>query len=208
MTFEPINFDLFHPGPLMIVISGPSGVGKDAVLQSMKQRQLPMHFVVTLTSRPMRPGEQEGVDYFFVTHAQFEQEIAQGRMLEYAQVYADYKGIPRAQVDQALASGKDVVFRLDVQGAAKIRALYPEAILIFLIPSSHAEWLPRFIGRKTETPESLALRVETARQEVQRIPEFDYLVVNAEGQLDQTVDVIQSIITAEHHRSLHRKVVK
>jgi guanylate kinase len=208
MTFEPIDFGLYHPCPLMIVISGPSGVGKDAVLNAMKRRSLPLHFVVTLNSRPMRPGEQEGVDYFFITREAFEQEIALGHMLEYAHVYDDYKGIPRSQVDEALASGKDVVFRLDVQGAAKIRMLYPDAVLIFLIPSSHDEWLPRITQRKTETLENFTLRVETARQEVQRIPEFDYLVVNAAGQLDQTVDVIQSIIIAEHHRPRNQKVVE
>jgi len=208
MTFEPIDFDLLHPSPLIIVISGPSGVGKDAVLQLMKQRKLPMHFVVTMTSRPRRENEQEGVDYFFVSCLQFEEMIAQDRLVEYAKVYDDYKGIPRSQIDEALASGKDVVLRLDVQGAAKIRALYPEAILVFLIPSSHAEWLQRLKERKTESLESLRLRVETARQEIKRIHEFDYLVVNSEGQLAQTVDAIQSIIIGEHHRVVHRKVVK
>lgn len=208
MTFEPIDFDLFHPGPLILVISGPSGVGKDAVLQLMKQRKLPMHFVVTMTSRPRRENELEGVDYFFVSCQQFEEMIVQDRLAEYARVYDDYKGIPRSQIDEALASGKDVVLRLDVQGAAKIRALYPEAILVFLIPSSHAEWLQRLEERKTESFESLRLRVETARQEIKRIHEFDYLVVNSEGQLAQTVDAIQSIIIGEHHRVVPRKVVK
>jgi guanylate kinase len=208
MTFEPIDYDLLHPGPLIIVISGPSGVGKDAVLQLMKQRKLPMQFVVTMTTRPKRENEQEGVDYFFVNWEQFEEMIDQGRMIEYAKVYSDYKGIPRFQIDEAIASGKDVVLRLDVQGAAKIRVLYPEAILVFLIPSSHEEWLLRLKQRKTETHESLQVRVETARQEVKRIHEFDYLVVNSEGQLAQTVDAIQSIIIAEHHRVMHRKVVK
>jgi guanylate kinase len=208
MTIEPIDFNLLHPGPLIIVISGPSGVGKDAVLQLMKQRELPMHFVVTMTSRPIRENEREGVDYFFVTCDQFEEMIAQGKMLEYARVYSDYKGIPRAQVDEALASGKDVVLRLDVQGAARIRELYPEAILIFLIPSNQDEWLQRLKERKTESDESLKVRVETARQEIQRIREFDYLVVNSEGQLAKTVDAIESIIISEHHRVSHRKVTR
>jgi guanylate kinase len=208
MTFEPIDFDLFHPGPLIIVISGPSGVGKDAVLQLMRQRKLPLHFVVTMTSRPMRENEREGVDYFFVSCEQFEQMIARGEMLEHARVYKDYKGIPRSQVEEALASGKDVILRLDVQGAARIRDLYPEAILIFLIPSSQEEWLQRLNERKSESQESLKLRVETARMEIERIPEFDYLVVNSEGQLEQTVDAIESIIIGEHHRVMHRKVVK
>ena len=208
MTFEPIDFNLLHPGPLIIVISGPSGVGKDAVLQLMKKRKLPMHFVVTMTSRPMRETEQEGVDYFFVSCERFEEMIAQDKMVEYARVYSDYKGIPRSQVDEALASGKDVVLRLDVQGAAKIRALYPQAVLIFLIPSSQEEWLQRLKERRTESLESLRVRVETARQEIRRIQEFDYLVVNSEGQLEQTVDAIESIIISEHHRVNPRKVIQ
>jgi len=208
MTFEPIDFNLLHPGPLIIVISGPSGVGKDAVLQLMKKRKLPMHFVVTMTSRPIRETEQEGVDYFFVSCERFEEMIAQDKMVEYARVYSDYKGIPRSQVDEALASGKDVVLRLDVQGAAKIRALYPQAVLIFLIPSSQEEWLQRLKERRTESLESLRVRVETARQEIQRIQEFDYLVVNSEGQLEQTVDAIESIIISEHHRVNPRKVIQ
>ena len=208
MTFEPIDFNLLHPGPLIIVISGPSGVGKDAVLQLMKKRKLPMHFVVTMTSRPIRETEQEGVDYFFVSCERFEEMIAQDKMVEYARVYSDYKGIPRSQVDEALASGKDVVLRLDVQGAAKIRALYPEAVLIFLIPSNQEEWLQRLKERRTESLESLRVRVETARQEIQRIQEFDYLVVNSEGQLEQTVDAIESIIISEHHRVNPRKVIQ
>ncbi len=208
MNSEPIDFDLLHPGPLIIVISGPSGVGKDAVLQLMKQRKLSMHFVVTMTSRPKRAGEQEGVDYFFVTCEQFEDMIARDQMLEHAKVYRDYKGIPRAQVDEALASGKDVVLRLDVQGAAKIRSLYPDAILIFLIPTNQQEWIQRIRERKTESIDDLNLRIETARKELQRIPEFDYLVVNSEGKLDQAVDAIQAIIIAEHHRVVRRKAIQ
>ncbi len=118
----------------------------------MKQRKLPIHFVVTMTSRPRRENEQEGVDYFFVSCQQFEQMIAQGQMAEYARVYDDYKGIPRSQIDQALASGRDVVLRLDVQGAAKMRTLYPDAILIFLVPSSHAEWLQRLEAPQDRNP--------------------------------------------------------
>lgn len=118
--------DPFQPAkqePLLIVISGPSGVGKDSIIQRMKQRDLPVRFVVTATTRPARPEETDGVDYFFMTSDQFAEMIEQGQLLEYAIVYNDYKGIPKDQVRQALASGKDVVMRLDVQGAGTIRKL-------------------------------------------------------------------------------------
>ncbi len=118
--------------PLLVVISGPSGVGKDTVLQHMKDRGLPFHFVVTATTRPKRPNEIEGVDYFFVTREEFERMIEAGELIEHALVYQDLKGIPKQQIREALASGSDAVMRVDVQGAETIRKLYPEALLIFL----------------------------------------------------------------------------
>jgi guanylate kinase len=194
------------PAPLLIVISGPSGVGKDSVLQSMKERGLPFHFVVTATTRPQRPEEKEGIDYIFVGREEFAGMIDEGELMEYAVVYGDYKGIPKAQVRKALASGKDVVMRVDVQGAATVRKISPEAILIFLTTSSEQELVDRLEKRKTESNEDLKLRIATARQEFKRIGEFDYIVVNRENQLDETVDTIRAIIDAEHHRVEPRKV--
>jgi guanylate kinase len=192
--------------PLLVVISGPSGVGKDTVLQRMKERGLQMHFVVTATTRPQRDGEQDGVDYFFVSREQFAEMIEQGDLLEYAIVYQDYKGIPKSQVREALASGTDVVMRLDVQGAETIRKLYPQALLIFLSTRSEEELVQRLQARKTETSENLKLRIATARQELRRVDMFDYYVINAYNQLDTTVDTIASIIRAEHHRTDPRQV--
>lgn len=200
---------LTHPGeyfPLLIVISGPSGVGKDTVIQRMKERGLPFHFVVTATTRQPRPEERQGVDYIFVSHDEFARMIEQDELLEYAIVYNDYKGIPKKQVREALASNKDVIMRVDVQGAATIRKLSPEALLIFLTVESEAELIRRLSTRKTETPEGLSLRIATARQEMKRIQEFDYVVTNRDGQVDQTVDTILAIIHAEHHRVRQRKV--
>ncbi len=199
-------FRLPQPQPLLVVISGPSGVGKDSVLQAMKARGLPFHFVVTATTRPPRPGERHGVDYFFVSREEFAEMIEQGELLEYALVYNDYKGIPKAQVRQALASGKDVIMRVDVQGAATVRRLCPEAVLIFLTTETEEELVRRLQKRKTESPEDLKLRIATARKELERLSEFDYVVVNREGRLDEAVDIIVAIITAEHHRIPHRKV--
>ncbi len=200
------DFPLLHKEPLLIVISGPSGVGKDTVIQRMKERRLPFHFVVTATTRPPRPEEQHGVDYFFVSHDEFAEMIEQDELLEYAIVYNDYKGIPKAQVREALASGKDVVMRIDVQGAATIRSLCPDALLIFMTTGNEKELEARLTARKTETPEGLKLRIATARKEMQRINEFDYVVINPEDQLDEAVDTLLAIIHAEHHRVQQRKV--
>jgi len=192
--------------PLLIVISGPSGVGKDAVLRRMKERGLPFHFVVTATTRERRPNEVEGKDYVFVSRPDFDRMVERGEMLEHALVYNDQKGIPRQQVAQALASGRDAVLRVDVQGAATIRGLTPEALLIYLLASSEEELERRLRARRTESPEDLALRLQTARQEGERIELFDYAVVNRDLALDGTVDTILAIIHAEHHRSRPRQV--
>lgn len=192
--------------PLLIVISGPSGVGKDTVLHRMKQRNVSMHFVVTATTRPPRPGEVSGVDYHFVTNDEFAEMIEQNELLEYAIVYNDYKGIPKKQVREALNSGKDVILRLDVQGAATIRNLCPEALLIFITTSTEEELVQRLMARKTETPEGLKLRIATARQEMKRISEFDYCVLNPDFHLDSAVDTVLAVIEAEHNRVIPRKV--
>jgi guanylate kinase len=192
--------------PLLIVISGPSGVGKDSVVTRMTERQLPFHFVVTATTRPPRVNEVHGVDYFFYSKDEFAEMIEQDELLEYAFVYDDYKGIPKSQVRKALASGKDVVMRLDVQGAATIKELCPDALLIFLTTESEAELEKRLRERKTEKHGALKMRIATARQEFKRVGEFDYVVENRDSQLDKTVDIIKSIILAEHCRVKHRKV--
>lgn len=206
MADESLSFDLIHPQPLMVVISGPSGVGKDAVLKSLQKRNLHLHFVVTMTSRAPRNGEVDGEDYFFVSRQEFEGLIEQDGFIEYANVYQDYKGIPKDQIRDALDSNRDVILRVDVQGAQTLRKLYPEAVLIFLIPSNEGEWLDRLRNRKTETAESLELRLKTASDELQHLPYFDYVVVNAHDRLEETVNTIVSIIDAEHHRVEPRKI--
>jgi guanylate kinase len=204
---EPISDPYkFKANPLLIVLSGPSGVGKDVVIKRMKARGFPFHFVVTATSRPRRPGEIEGVDYFFLSHEEFTRMIAAGEFLEYATVYNDYKGIPKSQVSEALTSGKDVIMRIDVQGAATVRGIAPEAVFIFLSTSSEEEMVNRLRQRDTETPEELELRIVTAREEIKRMAEFDYVVVNRDGALDQTVETIAAIITAEKCRVRQRTI--
>ncbi len=206
MTDESLSFDLYHPEPLLVVISGPSGVGKDAVVKALETRQLPLHFVVTMTSREPRHDEKDGVDYIFVSREKFKQLIDADEFLEYALVYQDYKGIPKAQIRKAMASKKDVLLRVDVQGAQTLRRLCPDAVLIFLVPSNQKEWFTRLRNRKTETIESLNLRLKTAKEELEHLPEFDYVVVNTQDRLEEAVDTIVAIIEAEHHRVVPRKV--
>jgi len=191
---------------MLIVISGPSGVGKDAVLKALQARQLPLYFVVTATTRPPRPGEVHGVDYYFISLAEFTGLIARNELLEHNLVYGDYKGIPKEQVRHGLASGKDVLLRIDVQGAAVVRGLCPEALMIFLTPTSEDELAIHLKSRNSESTDSLRVRLETAREEMKHLANFDYLVVNREGRLQETVDTIVAIITAEHHRIRPRKV--
>jgi guanylate kinase len=207
MTPQELSFDLYHPQPLLIVISGTSGIGKDAVLNGLKARNLPLYFVVTATSRAPRRDEVDGRDYFFFSREEFKKRIDNNEFIEYAMVYDDYKGGLRTQVDDALKSGKDVVLRVDVQGAETYRHLYPEAVLIFLIPNTIDEWFGRLKARNTESPENLKLRIETAKDEVGRIDMFDYVVVNADHLLEKAVDDIISIINVEHHKVHHRKLI-
>ncbi len=200
------EFNVHNPLPLLIVISGPSGAGKDTVMQRMQERGLPFHFVVTATTRPKRETETHGKDYFFVSKDEFARMIDEDELIEHAIVYGDYKGIPKQQVREALASGKDVVMRVDVQGAESVRKMAPEALLIFISTDSEAELVHRLETRKTETADSLAIRIATARKELKRVEAFDYVIINRDFQLDVTVDSIRSIIDAEHHRVNPRKV--
>jgi guanylate kinase len=185
------------PRPVLVVISGPSGVGKDATIQAMQQRNTPFYFVVTATTRPRRPTEKDGVDYHFISMGEFAEMIDNGELLEYAIVYGDYKGIPKKHVRSALASGKDVIMRIDVQGAATIRKLIPNVVTIFLTAESEDELVRRLHERKTENEEKLKMRIATARQELKRFAEFDYVVVNRENELEETVNKVLSIISAE-----------
>ncbi len=201
--------DPYHPQhyPLLVVISGPSGVGKDSVVKRLQEREYPFHFVVTATSRPPRSGEVHGVDYVFVTEAEFEAMIAQDELLEHAIVYGQYKGVPKSQIRQAFDSGKDVIMRVDVQGAATIKRIAPQAVLIFLSAASEEELLNRLCGRGTEDVEQLRRRAATIHQEMEHLAGFDYIVVNSENQLDAAVDAIIKIIESEHCRVRPRRVV-
>jgi len=195
-----------HPAPLLVVISGPSGVGKDSVIRRMRELDYPVRHVVTITDRPPRPGEVDGVDYCFVSTAEFEEMVAQDELLEYAIVYGQYKGVPKANVRRALASGDDVVIRVDVQGAATIHRAIPKALTVFLSPPSLDVLVRRLWRRGGDSPEQVRQRLETALSEMQRLRDFDYVVVNHEGRLDETVERVAAVIVAEKSRTRRREV--
>ena len=192
--------------PLLIVLSGPSGVGKDAALNALKLMNRPWHFVVTATTRPQRPGEQDGIDYIFLETAAFLEMKEQGELLECAQVYGNWYGVPRSQVSQGLKEGKDVILKVDVQGADTVRKLATEALFIFMVPGSFDELRDRLTQRMTERPSEIDLRLSIAWSELGRVAEYDYRVVNRDDQLEQVIAEIDAIITAEKCRVHPRKV--
>ncbi|XP_076952275.1 guanylate kinase 3, chloroplastic-like [Bidens hawaiensis] len=197
-----------NPRPLVIVISGPSGVGKDCLIKCLREVRSNIHFVVTATSRPMRPGEVHGKDYYFVTKDEFLKMVEDDELLEYALVYGDYKGIPKQQIRDYMAKGYDIVLRVDIQGASTLRKILGDsAVFVFLVAESESELVMRLIDRKTESKESLLVRVATAREELKQMKNFDYVVVNAEGKLESCVKMVESIIDAEKAKVVQRRVM-
>src|SRR5512139_1293971 len=192
MSRDP-DFNLDARSPLLIVISGPSGAGKDTVMKRMQQRGLEFHFVTTATTRPRRPGEVHGKDYLFISREEFARMIEADELMEHAVVYGDLKGVPKEQVRMALRSGRDVVMRLDVQGAETIRRLVPDALLIFITTDREEDLISRLRERSTETAEALAIRIARTRQELKRMDAFDYVIVNHDERLDHTVEVVRAI---------------
>jgi guanylate kinase len=192
--------------PLLVVLSGPSGVGKDAALAGLKEMDRPWHFAVTTTTRPPRPGELEGVDYHFLDIETFLKMKERDQFLECAEVYGRWYGVPRSPVRQALKNGKDVILKVDVQGAATIRRLAPEALFIMLLPASYAELRRRLQERMSESASDLEVRLRTAQRELAEVGKFDYRVINRDGGLDQAIAHIDAIIAAEKCRVIPRLV--
>ena len=192
--------------PLLIVLSGPSGVGKDAALSELRRLDRPWHFAETATTRPMRPGETQGKPYIFMDFNAFTEQVKSGELLEYAQVYGNWYGVPKGPVREALANGLDVIVKVDVQGAATIRKLAPETVSIFLVPASLDELKSRLRKRATETEADMELRTAIVEEEMEQMASFDYKVVNKDGGLSEAVAVIDAIITAEKRRVPPRRV--
>jgi len=209
--YEPVMVEDYYniPSyPLMIVISGPSAVGKDTIVRRLIARHPDdFYFVVTATSRDPRPEEVHGQDYYFVSKAEFERMIAAGEFLEYAVVYDQYKGIPKKHIRQALASHKHVIMRVDVQGAETIRDLIPNAIQIFIRTTDEADLIARLRERKSDTEDQINKRIAKARLEMGEIGAFDYSVINSRDGQDEAADKIFHIIEAERCRVDQQPIV-
>ena len=206
MKTETFGFNVDKPQPLILVISGLSGSGKDTVITRMKEiSSVDFHFVVTCNTRKRRESEIDGKDYHFITRERFIEMIENGEMIEYSEVYDDLKGVPRFEIENAFQRGKDIILRLDSQGMKKIKAIYPQTVSIFILPPDSSVWLHRLRSRNTETEESLQIRIQTARDELSEINSFDYVVINDE--IDSAAREILTILNAEHLRSANRKVI-
>ena len=190
----------------VFILSGPSGVGKDTITQYLKADGFPLGYCVTATTRRRRPGEVDGVHYYFLTDEQFDALRERGGLLEHAVVHGKQYGIPVEGMRRALRDGNDVLVPPDVQGAATLRAKLPNAITIFLAPPSLDELAPRLANRGSEGAEERAARLETAKRELERASEYDYLVINERGRVFESVEKIKAIITAERCRVRQRLV--
>jgi guanylate kinase len=194
------------PNPLLIVLSGPSGVGKDAVLSHLKHAGPPYKFVVTITTRPRRSTETNFVDYQFTNINKFQEMVQQGDLLEWAEVYGNFYGVPKKPVVKALSKGQDVIVKVDVQGAATIRKVVPDAVFIFLMPPSTDELVHRLEKRHTESPENLRRRLTVAKNEMDQLPMFDHVIVNESDRINDTVTKIETIIAFEKKRNPPRVI--
>jgi len=183
--------------PLLLVLSGPSGAGKDAVLTRMKELGYPLEYITTVTTRPQRAKERNDVDYHFISMERFQEMIERQELLEWANVYGNWYGVPKQPVKQALDKGQDIIVKVDIQGAATIKKILHQAVFIFLSPPSMKELATRLRQRYTESPTDLALRIKTAEEEIKQLPLFDYVVVNKQNEIDRAVSDIKAIITAE-----------
>lgn len=194
------SFASLRTAPLLIVLTGPSGVGKDAVLTRMRKLGRPFHYVVTATTRLQREGEKNGVDYYFLSQEEFQQMMDKGQLLEWAKVYGNYYGVPRDEISKALSKGTDMIVKVDVQGAATIKKILPQAVFIFLMPPSMEELELRLKQRRSESSIDLALRLEKAKEEIKSLPLFDYVITSHQDRLDDIISQIDAIVTAEKCR--------
>ncbi len=195
-------------GAMLVIISGPSGVGKDTIIDALKRRPRDpdYHYVVTCTTRAMRPGEVDGVDYIFLDRETFVKQRAAGEFLEANRVHENWYGTPRGQVRDALLAGRDVILKIDVQGAQVVKEKVPGALLIFLIPPSLEDLFLRLRSRATETADELELRQRNAAIELARQEDYDYVVTNETGQVERTAERIDEIIAEEHRTHPDRRV--
>jgi guanylate kinase len=211
MTADPVregDDNAAQPGALLVIISGPSGVGKDTIITALRERERAQdyHYVVTCTTRGRRPGEVDGVSYHFLTRERFDDMREAGEFLEANEVHGQWYGTPRRQVRNALAAGRDVILKIDVQGAQVVKETVPDALLIFLVPPSLEDLFDRLRRRATENADELELRQRNAAIEIARQQDYDYVVTNETGQVERTAERIDEIIAAEHRKHPDRRV--
>jgi guanylate kinase len=192
--------------PLLVILSGPSGVGKDALLNRMKELRYPVEYVTTLTTRPRRAGERNHIDYHFTVPEKFQEMIKQGELLEYANVYGNWYGVPKQAAKQALNDGQDAIIKVDIQGAASIKKIVPQAVFIFLMPPSIEELGVRLKKRHTEASFNLNVRMQTAAEEIKQLSLFDYVVYSRRNEINRAAADIIAIITAEKCRVNPREI--
>lgn len=195
-----------EPRPVVMILSGPSGVGKDSALDALEKLGVKFHRVVTATTRPPRPGEVDGVDYHFVSITRFAEMIENDELLEYAIVYNDYKGVPKSEIIEPLKRGEDVIMRVDVQGAETMSEKLPGAVTVFLTTATEEEMIRRLRERKTDSDEQIAIRIATARKELEMLPKFQYAVINRHDKLEQTARILWAILTATKARTDYKRV--
>ena len=191
---------------LLIILSGPSGVGKDALLSRMKELKYPVEYITTLTTRSRRAGERNHIDYHFIVPKKFQDMIKQGELLEYANVYGNWYGVPKQAVKQALNNGQDTIVKVDIQGAASIKKMVPRAVFIFLMPPSIEELGVRLKKRHTEASFNLNVRIQTAAEEIKQLSLFDYVVYSRRDEINRAAADIIAIITAEKCRVNPREI--
>jgi guanylate kinase len=194
-----------QPG-LLFVLSAPSGAGKDSVIQALKEKGLNFHVVASVTTRAPRPGESEGHPYYFISPEAFERMVSNHELLEHANVHGNWYGQPTQQITDNLRQGRDVLLKIDVQGARTVREKLPGAIYIFLVPGSIDELIDRLTNRQTETADERKRRLADAEFELAQQKYYDYVIANRQGQLEEAVENLQAIITAEHCRTHPRYI--
>lgn len=199
---EFVAFD--EARPVVMILSGPSGVGKDTALDALEALGVRFHRVVTATTRAPRAGEVDGRDYHFVGLGRFAQMIENNELLEYALVYGDYKGVPKSEITEPLARGEDVIMRVDVQGADTMAGKMPGAITVFLTTATEEEMVARLHGRRADSEAQIAIRVAYARKEMAELPKFQYVVVNRSDRIEETARTLWAILEATRARTDYR----
>lgn len=190
---------------LLVIYSGPSGVGKGTVLKPYLQTHPNAVLSISMTTRAPRPGERDGVEYYFVTREEFERKIAEGGLLEYAQYSGNYYGTPREPVERMVAEGRDVVLEIEVQGALQVKNAFPQSATVFILPPSYPVLCERLAGRGTEPPEVVEKRLAVARQELTMADQYEYIIINDD--IHTAGEQLAAVIIAEKCRLRHMKSI-